>query len=83
MPDNNNEIVPSTISLTQPPDKLDIPLSLAIELIAEQFPQWTHLPIRTLELGGWDNKTFRLGQEMSIRLPSAKEYALQVEKEHK
>ncbi len=64
-------------------NKLNIPLSLAVELIAEQFPQWAHLPIRTLELGGWDNKTFRLGEEMSIRLPSAEEYALQVQKEHK
>ncbi|MBA2651076.1 MAG: aminoglycoside phosphotransferase family protein [Tatlockia sp.] len=81
MPDNNNEILPSP-SLINPPAKLDIPITLAIELIAEQFPQWAHLPIRTLPLGGWDNKTFRLGEEMSIRLPSAEEYALQVQKEH-
>ncbi|NNM58650.1 MAG: aminoglycoside phosphotransferase family protein [Legionellales bacterium] len=75
--------MPSSASLTQPPDKLDIPVSLVIELIEEQFPQWAHLPIKTIEPGGWDNKTFRLGEEMSIRLPSAAEYALQVQKEHK
>ena len=83
MPDNNNEIMPSSESLTQPPDKLDIPLSLVKKLIEEQFPQWAHLPIKTIESGGWDNKTFRLGEEMSIRLPSAAEYGLQVQKEHK
>jgi aminoglycoside phosphotransferase (APT) family kinase protein len=33
--------------------------------------------------GGWDNWTFHLGSEMSARLPSAAEYALAVEKEHR
>lgn len=32
---------------------------------------------------GWDNRTFRLGQEMLVRLPSAGAYAAQVEKEQK
>jgi aminoglycoside phosphotransferase (APT) family kinase protein len=31
--------------------------------------------------GGWDNVTFRLGEEMTIRLPSAELYVPQVEKE--
>lgn len=36
MPDNNDERMPSTMSVTQPPDKLDIPLSLVIDLVAER-----------------------------------------------
>ena len=52
-------------------------------LIAEQFPQFADLPIRSVDHGGNDNRTFRLGNEMSIRLPSAEEYVRQVEKEQK
>jgi aminoglycoside phosphotransferase (APT) family kinase protein len=44
---------------------------LAMELIAEQFPKWSHLPIKPVELSGHDNRTFRLGNKMLIRLPSA------------
>lgn len=62
---------------------MEISLSLATNLIAEQFPQWAHLPIRPVELNGSDNRTFRLGEEMSIRLPSAEGYALQIQKEQK
>jgi aminoglycoside phosphotransferase (APT) family kinase protein len=64
-------------------DKFEITVSLVTDLISEQFPQWAHLEIKPVELGGWDNRTFRLGQEMSIRLPSAKIYASKVEKEQK
>jgi len=60
-----------------------ITLSLATELIAEQFPQWAHLPIKPVEVSGHDNRTFRLGKEMPIRLPSAEEYAPKVQKEQK
>jgi aminoglycoside phosphotransferase (APT) family kinase protein len=41
------------------------------------------LPVRPVANGGWDNQTFHLGSEMSVRLPSAAEYALAVEKEHR
>jgi len=57
--------------------------SLVRMLVAEQFPQWADLPIKPVELSGWDNKTYRLGEQMSIRLPSAQAYAGQVDKEHK
>ncbi|ABS78116.2 phosphotransferase [Coxiella burnetii] len=30
----------------------------------------------------WDNRIFRLGEHMLVRLPSAANYAAQVEKEH-
>ncbi len=63
--------------------KLDITLSLVFDLVAEQFPHWAHLPLRPVSMQGWDNKTFRLGEDMSIRLPSAQMYASNVLKEQK
>lgn len=69
--------------MSQTSTKLEITESLVTALIAEQFPQWAHLPIRPVELSGWDNRTFRLGEEMSIRLPSAEEYAPKVQIEQK
>jgi aminoglycoside phosphotransferase (APT) family kinase protein/GrpB-like predicted nucleotidyltransferase (UPF0157 family) len=50
-------------------------------LVAAQFPQWKDLPIKAVSFSGWDNRTFHLGDRMLIRMPSAAEYALQVEKE--
>jgi aminoglycoside phosphotransferase (APT) family kinase protein len=60
-----------------------IDVSLVRRLVAAQFPEWAHLPIRPVETSGWDNKTFRLGEHMSVRLPSAASYEPQVEKEHR
>jgi aminoglycoside phosphotransferase (APT) family kinase protein len=59
---------------------LDAPL--VRKLIATQFPQWSNLPVKPVEFGGWDNRTFHLGEHMLVRLPSAAEYSSQVEKEH-
>ena len=62
--------------------KANINVSLAGRLVAARYPQWADLPIKSVELDGWDNRTFRLGEDMSVRLPSAQSYAAQVEKEH-
>lgn len=58
-----------------------INVELVRRLIALQFPEWSGLPVMAVEPGGWDNRTFRLGEHMSVRLPSALAYAAQVEKE--
>jgi aminoglycoside phosphotransferase (APT) family kinase protein len=63
--------------------KADITADLAARLIADQFPRWADLPIRPVEVDGVDNTTFRLGQTMSVRLPSAERYREQVDKEHR
>jgi len=63
--------------------KADITADLVSRLIAEQFPQWADLPIQPVEAGGVDNTTFRLGQTMSVRLPSAEVYVEQVDKEQR
>jgi aminoglycoside phosphotransferase (APT) family kinase protein len=59
-----------------------IDVSLVRRLIVSQFPQWKELSIAPVATSGWDNRTFHLGKDMSIRLPSAADYELQVEKEH-
>lgn len=61
---------------------IGIDASLARALVATQFPQWAHLSIRPVETQGWDNRTFRLGDDMKLRLPSAAGYAAQVTREH-
>ncbi len=60
-----------------------ITVALVRRLIAAQFPQWAGLPIVPAVPQGWDNRTFRLGANMSVRLPSAQGYVPQVEKEHR
>lgn len=62
---------------------VEIDTSLVERLIAVQFPQWAHLRVRPVATGGWDNRTFHLGNAMSVRLPSAERYVAQVEKEHR
>ena len=64
-------------------EKTAITTELAARLVAEQFPQWAGLPVRRVEPGGWDNVTFRLGADLSVRLPSGPGYAQQVDKEHR
>lgn len=58
-----------------------IETSLVARLVATQFPQWAALPVRPVEPGGWDNRTFHLGEDKLVRLPSALRYVAQVEKE--
>jgi len=62
-------------------EKIHIDISLVQKIITTQFPQWTNLSIKPVEPGGWDNRTFRLGDHMLVRLPSAPEYADKVAKE--
>lgn len=52
-------------------------------LINSQFPQWSNLDVRPVEKSGHDNRTYRLGNEMVVRLPSHERYAPAVEKELK
>lgn len=56
-------------------------LDLACKLIEEQFPEYSHLQITDVEKQGHDNRTYRLGEHMLIRMPTAADYALKVPKE--
>jgi hypothetical protein len=61
-------------------DQVHIDVSLVRLLVTTQFPQWADLAIKPVEFGGWDNRTFHLGEHLTVRLPSAAAYSLQVEK---
>lgn len=61
--------------------KININTALVQKLITTQFPEWGDFPIKPVELSGWDNRTFHLGDHMTVRLPSDASYASQVEKE--
>ena len=62
---------------------MELDTSVARRLVDSQFPQWSGLPITGVEHDGWDNRTFRLGSELSVRLPSGAWYAQQVAKEQR
>ncbi len=62
---------------------VNIDTALVRRLVSRQFPQWADLPVSPVALGGWDNRTFHLGEEMTVRLPSAAGYSPQVVKEHR
>lgn len=74
--------------------KQDLPLSVAEtdapvvdavlvrRLIASQFPQWAKLPLQRLDPAGSDNVIYRLGEQLSVRLPRGAWSAGQPAKEH-
>jgi aminoglycoside phosphotransferase (APT) family kinase protein len=73
----------NTPDLGPAPQRITVTAAQVRRLIEEQFPQWAGLPVQPVASGGWDNWTFRLGAGMAVRLPSAAEYALAVDKEHR
>lgn len=64
-------------------DRADVTAGLVSRLVADQFPGWAGLPVRPVDGEGWDNRTFRLGARLAVRLPSAERYATQVEDERR
>ena len=57
--------------------------SLVRALLEDQFPQWAKLPVHPISQGGWDNRTFRIGNELVARLPSAADYEAAVRREQR
>jgi len=49
-------------------DELEIDESLVRRLLAEQFPEWSALPLRRVEPLGTVNAIVRLGDELSVRM---------------
>ena len=54
--------------------------SLVQHIIKNQFPEYSHLPVIPVQKQGCDNISLRLGNDMLIRMPRAKEYSMQVKK---
>lgn len=61
---------------------MQIDVALVRGLVDAQFPEWSGLPIEPVPFDGHDNRTFHLGTEMSIRMPSGEWYAAHVRTEH-
>lgn len=56
-------------------NEIDIDESLVRQLLKEQFPQWTNLPITPVHSAGTDNAIYRLGSDKCVRLPRLTEAA--------
>jgi aminoglycoside phosphotransferase (APT) family kinase protein len=51
------------------PDQVGTDAALVRRLLSEQFPQWAALPLEPLRESGTDHDVYRLGAELSVRLP--------------
>jgi aminoglycoside phosphotransferase (APT) family kinase protein len=71
------------VNLDQHTRAVIIDSELVRGLVVRQFPEWADLPVTPVERDGVDNRTFRLGPELTVRLPAGDWYALQVEKEQR
>ena len=50
-------------------DQADIDTGLVERLIRGRFPQWAELPVEPIASGGTVNAVYRLGDELTVRLP--------------
>jgi aminoglycoside phosphotransferase (APT) family kinase protein len=50
-------------------DEVTTDAALAARLVAAQFPDWAGLPVTPVESYGTDNAIYRLGDELSVRMP--------------
>ncbi len=50
-------------------DEVATDVALVRRLVAEQFPEWTELPVEALLPWGTDNALYRLGTDKVVRLP--------------
>ena len=64
-------------------DEVDTDAALVRRLLAEQFPQWTDLPIKPARPSGTDNALYRLGDDMVVRLPRRARTGGTLEKERR
>jgi aminoglycoside phosphotransferase (APT) family kinase protein len=69
------------IENANPDGRAGVDAGLVKRLIKAQFPQWSDLPVTPVKIDGWDNRTYRLGDELTVRLPTAAAYAPAVDKE--
>lgn len=60
---------------------IDVPL--VRRLLRTQFPEWSRLPVSSVESAGLDNAIYRLGTNLAVRLPRRRIGADQTEKEHR
>jgi aminoglycoside phosphotransferase (APT) family kinase protein len=51
------------------PDQLSVPVATVRALVADQFPDWTELPVREVASEGTVNALFRIGDRLLARFP--------------
>ena len=64
-------------------DEVYTNVSLVVQLLITQFPQWANLPIEPVHSAGTGNALYRLGDDMVVRLPRIPSAVGQVDKEQK
>ncbi|WP_327286191.1 MULTISPECIES: aminoglycoside phosphotransferase family protein [unclassified Streptomyces] len=64
-------------------DEVDIDGPLVGRLVAAQFPQWADLEVRRVRSAGTDHAMYRLGDDMTVRLPRMPGAADQVDLEQR
>lgn len=50
-------------------DQLPVTAEVVAGLVVQQFPQWSHLPVRPVDADGTVNAIFRIGDRLAARLP--------------
>ena len=63
------------------PNETDISVLLVNDLLSEQFPHWSNLPIHPITASGTDNALFKLGSEFVVRLPRIEGAMAQIEQD--
>jgi len=66
----------------KPPAEVDLTTDLVRALLQDQHPDLAALPLR-LAAHGWDNATFRLGDDLAVRLPRREVAAHLIEHEQR
>ena len=64
-------------------DEVEVDEVLVGKLLADQFPDWAGLEVRVVGPWGTDNALFRLGAELSVRLPRTPGSDGQVDKDRR
>lgn len=62
-------------------DELEIDARLVRRLLAMQFPEWAERPLEPVTPRGTDNRLFRLGDDLVVRLPCRPQTVKTLEKE--
>lgn len=63
-------------------DEVETDAALVARLVAEQFPEWASLPVEAVASYGTDNAIYRLGDELSVRMPRIHWAVAPVEREY-
>lgn len=64
-------------------DEFEIDGPLVEGLIASQLPEWAHLPLVRFDSAGTVNAIYRLGDDLSVRLPLRPGQAAQIERDRR